>query len=210
MRKFTKRIDESTISLIDPDIVDTLVSKLQKAFAEEINAWYGYIIVSKFLVGKERSEIAEFFEDAAKDEYEDHAMWLLERINQLGKSPIDVLTLNSINNIAPHKYICPFFCEDKADVMNALKINLKNEEGAIETYNDLEKFTRDIDVVTNRKIKDILGDEQEHHTKIQEFIDDLSASGVYPEKDVPTCGCDSCCRSDCWTGCGENCLDSNY
>ena len=49
-----------------------------------------------------------------------------------------------------------------------LEQNIQSEKGAIETYTALEVVTRDNDVVTNRKVKEILADEQEH---LQNLID---------------------------------------
>ena len=48
------------------------------------------------------------------------------------------------------------------DVIKSIDQNIKAEQDAIETYNKLEKITRDKDVVSNQKIKEILADEQEH------------------------------------------------
>ncbi|MCI7205655.1 MAG: hypothetical protein MSA15_06615 [Clostridium sp.] len=46
-----------------------------------MNAWYSYVITKPFLAGGERKEIAETYEKNGDDEYEDHAEWLLERLN---------------------------------------------------------------------------------------------------------------------------------
>ena len=60
-----------------------LIDKLQIALAEEFNQWYMYTIVRPYLVGLERNEIVELYEEQAKDELEDHAYWLMERISQV-------------------------------------------------------------------------------------------------------------------------------
>lgn len=167
-------IDESYMPGITDEARAGILKRLNVAFAEEMNAWYGYIITKDFLVGGERSEIEDFYEDAAKDEYEDHGMWLLERMNQLGGSPDMTLSLKDVDGAAKHKYIMPEFTDGKVPVKESLETNIRNEDGAIETYTDLEEYSRTVgDMATNRKVKEILSDEQEHRTRLMEFLDDL-------------------------------------
>ena len=158
-----------TENVIPEQFNKDLVEMLQKAFAEEINAWYQYIIVAKFLHGNERKNIEDFYIEAAKDEFEDHAMWLLSRINELDSKPELLLDLYNINTIADHKYIVP----DSYNVKNSLLLNIEAERGAIETYKKIEAYTRGIDVVTNKKIKLILQDEEEHLTELKDFLADI-------------------------------------
>lgn len=157
------------------DYKTQLCNRLQNAFAEEINAWYGYIIISKSLLGTNRKDLENFFIETAKDEYEDHAMWILERLSQLKQAPTLVLSPDMLN-IAKHKYIVPDQISQHGYIstLRAIEINIENEKGAIETYKELEQFTRNIDVVTNDKIKHILADEEEHLSELQDFYDDLS------------------------------------
>ena len=147
-----------------------LVHKLQVAFAEEINAWYQYFVVIPFLHGKERKNIEDFYKTAAEDEYEDHAMWLLNRINELGHTPDEVLDMYNLNKLAAHKFIKP---NKEFDVKESLQQNIEAEKGAIETYIDLVNFTKGIDPVTHRKMKQILADEQEHLTELNDFFADI-------------------------------------
>ena len=147
-----------------------LVHKLQVAFAEEINAWYQYFVVIPFLHGKERKNIEDFYKTAAEDEYEDHATWLLNRINELGHTPDEVLDMYNLNKVAAHKFIKP---NKEFDVKESLQQNIEAEKGAIETYIDLVNFTKGIDPVTHRKMKQILADEQEHLTELNDFFADI-------------------------------------
>lgn len=147
-----------------------LVHKLQVAFAEEINAWYQYFVVIPFLHGKERKNIEDFYKTAAEDEYEDHAVWLLNRINELGHTPDEVLDMYNLNKLAAHKFIKP---NKEFDVKESLQQNIEAEKGAIETYIDLVNFTKGIDPVTHRKMKQILADEQEHLTELNDFFADI-------------------------------------
>ena len=145
-----------------------LIAALQDALAEEINAWYAYEIVAPFLTGNNHLEIEELFREHAKDELEDHAYWLMDRINKLGGAPMGILSLSNINRVATHKYITP---TAPFNVITIIDQNIKAEEGAIETYIKLEKLTRDKDVVTNQKMKEILADEQEHLQALLEWKD---------------------------------------
>ena len=162
-----------------------LIDKLQIALAEEFNQWYMYTIVRPYLVGLERDEIVELYEEQAKDELEDHAYWLMERISQLGGIPEMVLSPDMWNHIATHKYIVPEVSHQNADMNNThtgidvvtnLYQNITAEEGAIETYSDIELFTRDRDVVTNKRIKEILADEQEHLQALKDLVADIEST----------------------------------
>lgn len=170
-----------------------LIDKLQIALAEEFNQWYMYTIVRPYLVGLERNEIVELYEEQAKDELEDHAYWLMERISQLGGIPEMVLSPDMWNHIATHKYIVPEVSHQNADnihtgidVVTNLYQNITAEEGAIETYSDIELFTRDRDVVTNKRIKEILADEQEHLQALKDLVADVEST-INKCNPIPSC-----------------------
>ncbi len=159
----------------DPKWVANLIEKLKVAFCEEMNAWYSYIITEKFLVGGERKEIADTYEDNAKDEYEDHAEWLLERINQLNGSISDICSPEDWKaKTTRHPYVKPTFSNGNLiSSVDNLQLQIKNELGAIETYNDLVNFTCEKDPVTYTKVKEILGDEQGHYQELVEHLADI-------------------------------------
>lgn len=176
LRKFAQggsQEPKSKLSEAGADYVqdrDKLIALLKDAFCEEMNAWYQYTIVIPFLKGNERSEIAEVLEVQAKDELEDHGYWLLERINRLGGTSEGILTPDDWNRVATHKYIVP---STDFTVQSALDQNIEAERGAIETYIKLERLTRDIDPVSNLKVKEILADEEEHLQTLLEFKEDI-------------------------------------
>lgn len=170
MKNLSEYVNEASKTELNLNIdVNVLLEKLQVALAEEFNAWYQYFIVCPYAFGNERSEIVETFKEQAKDELEDHACWLMERINQLGAEPINVISPDMWNKTAEHKYLAP----TNFDIITLLEQNIEAEIGAIETYTELEKFTRDKDVVTNTKIKEILADEQEHLQNLQDLLKDI-------------------------------------
>lgn len=147
-----------------------ILSLLQDALAEELNAWFQYFVVSPFLKGNERTELSEIYRIQGDDELYDHAKWLLKRINTLGGKPDKVISPDLWNKTATHKYIKP---DSSFDVIKSLNQNIEAEKGAIETYIKLEEITRDKDIVTNTKVKEILADEQEHLQKLEELLEDL-------------------------------------
>lgn len=156
-----------------------LVTLLQSALAEEYLQWYQYTVVIPFAVGQDRVNIVEAFKEHAKDELEDHAAWLIERINQLDGVPTLVDEPSKWNLCAVHKYIKP---TPPYDVCTLLEQNIQSEKGAIETYTTLEAVTRHNDIVTNRKVKEILADEQEHLQNLIDLYKDISG---HPICDTP-------------------------
>lgn len=157
-----------------------LLTLLQSALAEEYLQWYQYTVVIPFAVGQDRVNIVEAFKEHAKDELEDHAAWLIERINQLDGVPTLVDEPSKWNLCAVHKYITP---KPPYDVCTLLEQNIQSEKGAIETYTALEAVTRHNDIVTNRKVKEILADEQEH---LQNLIDLHKDICGHPICDTPS------------------------
>lgn len=167
MKKYSQIINEAG------ENSNPIVIELKNALIEELNAWYGYIIVKEFLVGPERTNIAEFYEETAKDELEDHAYWLMERISQMGGTIEDITLSPSTWETAKHKYISPIWNKDGIPVKTSLEINIQNEEGAIQTYEKIVTMTEDIDPVTNAKAKEILADETEHLQELKDFLNDI-------------------------------------
>ena len=168
------KLTESASEYLDDQFKQILIEKLTNAYMEEICAFYAYFTVIPFLVGKERPSIQKFYEEAAKDELYDHAAWILKRISELGGIPTQALNIAALQE-AQHKYIVPAVTEDEdqIDIYQSLLDNEQAESGAIETYRDIEEFTRNVDVVTNDKIKQILADEVEHLQEIEDFLADF-------------------------------------
>lgn len=152
-----------------------LLTLLQSALAEEYLQWYQYTVVIPFAVGQDRVNIVEAFKEHAKDELEDHAAWLIERINQLDGVPTLVDEPSKWNLCAVHKYIKP---TPPYDVCTLLEQNIQSEKGAIETYTALEAVTRHNDIVTNKKVKEILADEQEHLQNLIDLYKDIRGQRI--------------------------------
>ena len=150
-----------------------IIDAMKNALKEELNAWYGYVIVKEWLKGTDRKDIEKFYEDTAKDELEDHGYWLMKRINQLGGTIEDITMSPNSWDSAKHKYIAPTWTKDNIDIKKSLEDNIKNEEGAIETYEELVKMTEEVDPASNSKLKEILADEQEHLQELKDFLQDI-------------------------------------
>lgn len=165
MKKLTFTINEAS----NNEIIDAL----KNALKEEFIAWYGYVIVKEWLTGVNRKEMEKFYEDTAKDELEDHAYWIMKRINQLGGTIEDISQSPAVLETAAHKYLSPIWKNGNIDIIESIKTNIKNEEGAIETYEALVKMTEDIDPISNTKLKEILADEQDHLQELKDFLNDL-------------------------------------
>lgn len=154
---------------VAPETVAKLMPMLKSAYAEEINAWYQYYIIAPFLVGKERTSVVADYAENGNEELK-HASMLLERINQLGGDFTDIEALDKLDALAKAKYIKP----TSTDVAVSLQQVVDAEKGAIETYTALEEASRDIDVVTNKLVKQILEDEQTHLQEALDFLADIA------------------------------------
>lgn len=169
---FEKKVIESAkddlMINMSKEEINMLIKLLENALAEEILAWYHYTITAPFLVGSMRPDIEKLFKETAKDEFEDHACWLMERLRDLDTNPGNLLHPSQLDKVAQHKYIMPSF-----DTLTALQNNVEAEKGAIDTYTQLEEYTKDKDIVSHTKIEEILADEQEHLKLLNKLIDDI-------------------------------------
>lgn len=149
-----------------------IIKLLKQAFCEEMLAWYQYIIIAPFLVGKERPSIQKDYFENAKEELEDHGYWLLERISQLGGNIEGIDRPECWNIVAPHKYIKP----DSYNTKDSIQQMIEAEHSAIETYKNLINATKDTDPVTYNKAIEILADEEEHLQEMIDFLNDINSS----------------------------------
>ena len=190
MKTLKDKINEAYAETwIDSESQRLIVEKLKNALKEELNAWYGYIIVRDWLVGSNKSDLIKLYDETAKDELEDHAYWLMKRINELGGTIEDITASPASWLTAKHTYASPEWqhkytketgvgtgepCGDLViPIQRSLFTNVENEMGAIETYRDLIEITQlSKDYTTEKKCKEILADEEEHLQLLQDFLDD--------------------------------------
>lgn len=146
--------------------VDKLIELLNKALADEWLAYYQYWVGAKVVKGPMRDAVAAELEEHAGDELE-HAGMLVERIIQLGGTPI-------LNPEDWHEMTnCGYEAPDDPYVRSVLDQNIKGEQCAIEVYNSLLESLKD--KVTYHIVIEILEDEVEHEEDLEAILEDLDA-----------------------------------
>lgn len=150
--------------------VSAVLQYLYRALSEECQAWYQYWIVAPFLVGEERANIEDTYEEFQKDELYDHAVKVRNRINELGGTPSEVSSPAQWSLKAVAKYQKPLA---PYGVYVSLLQNIKAEKEAIQTYTELCDFTSGKDYITYTMSKEILADEQEHLQTLEDYKADI-------------------------------------
>lgn len=150
---------------------ENVIEMLKTLYAEEIQAWYQYYIVSNFMQGQERKSIEQLFIDTAKDELDDHANKLLKRISELGGDISSISDISTLTTIASCEYKTP---SAPYNTVKLLEDNIEAEICAIEHYIKLADVTRDKDYTTYCMAIEILADEEEHLRSLQDFYVDIT------------------------------------
>lgn len=160
--------------LYDRHIVDgfnsgsDIVTELNSLLAEEFIAWYQYYVVIPFLSGPERESVANKFKELADDELEDHATKLINRLNELGYS----CALTTPDTWKDYAKMKASTAELRVDAQLAL--NIAAEEAAINHYTEVYNLATSLgDIVTADLLKEILADEQNHLSELNDFMKDL-------------------------------------
>lgn len=176
MKNLSDLLNTVITSDLDTEVNEQYKTLLLSALSEEFNAWYFYLITKEFIIGKQFKQIKELFEETAKDELEDHAYWLIERLNQIGYSIEQIAHPSSWASLAEHPYIKPIFREDGSiDPKNVLEQAIQSELDAIATYTNLVEFTNAIkDSTSNLKIREILADEEEHLSDLRDIYESIN------------------------------------
>jgi bacterioferritin len=152
-------------SLVGKD-VDKIVELLNKALADEWLAYYQYWIGAKVAAGPMRGAVTVELEEHATEEL-GHALMLVDRILQLGGTPL----------LAPQDWYemtnCGYEAPEDPYVEVLLEQNIQGEQCAIEVYQKLVDFTKDIDPVTYEMSVQIMTDEIEHEEDLQALQEDI-------------------------------------
>ena len=147
--------------------VDKLVEMLNKALADEWLAYYQYWVGAKVIQGPMRGAVAAELEEHAAEEL-GHADLLVERILQLGGTPLlKPADWYEVTN-------CGYEAPKDPHVEVLLEQNIKGEQCAIEVYQKLVEFTKDVDPITYNIVLEILTDEVEHEEDLQAFVEDMA------------------------------------
>ena len=146
--------------------VDQLIKMLNQALADEWLAYYQYWIGAKVAKGPMRGAVTLELEEHATEEL-GHALMLVDRILQLGGTPL----------LAPKDWYdvtnCGYEPPEDPYVEALLEQNIKGEQCAIEVYQKLVDFTRDIDPVTYEMVLQIMTDEIMHEEDLQALEEDI-------------------------------------
>lgn len=160
-----------------------IILMLKDAFCEEMLAHYQYIILADFVEGVDEpllKKIVTDFKENAKEELEDHAFWILKRLKELGSDWVGIENPNLIDQVATHKYIIPTVNQ----AITCVEQIAQAERSAIETYTNLVAFTEERDKVTNKKMKEILKDEEKHLKEMETFIGKIKEAWEKEKKDA--------------------------
>jgi bacterioferritin len=145
---------------------EKLIQMLNEALCEEWLAYYQYWIGARMIEGPMRSEVEpELLVHA--DEELNHAVMVVDRIIQLGGTPI--LTPADWMKFSKCKYEVP--SDPYIEVI--LKQNLDGERCAIDRYKMIADFTTGKDHSTHQMAVQILNEELEHEQDIEDWIGDL-------------------------------------
>jgi len=145
---------------------DRIVELLNKALCDEWLAYYQYWVGSKVVKGPMKDAVIAELIQHANDELR-HADMLVTRILELGGTPV----------LSPKQWFeltnCGYDAPDDPFVKKVLEQNIKGEQCAIDTYNEILKITKDIDPITYNIALQILTDEVEHEEDLQSLLEDL-------------------------------------
>ncbi len=146
--------------------VDKLIEMLNKALADEWLAYYQYWIGAKVAKGPMRGVVAAELLEHATEEL-GHAELLAERILQLGGEPL----------LTPQVWFkatnCGYESPEDPYTKVLLDQNIKGEQCAIQVYQELVEFTKDIDPITYNIVLGILADEVMHEEDLQAIAEDI-------------------------------------
>ncbi|MFX0167816.1 MAG: ferritin-like domain-containing protein [Candidatus Hodarchaeota archaeon] len=148
--------------------IEELIEWLNKALADEWLAYYQYWIGSKIVVGPMRDLVASELGEHANEELE-HAGMLVERIIQLGGTPI----LNPSEWLT--KTNCGYEVPKDPYVEPILKQNIKGEQCAIDVYYKIAEMTKGKDAITQHLAYKIMQDEIKHEEDLEAIMEDLDA-----------------------------------
>ena len=147
---------------------ERIVELLNRALADEWLAYYQYWIGSKVVKGPMKSAVEAELVQHAADELR-HADMLVRRVLELGGVPI----------LNPQRWFeltnCGYDEPTNPVVKEVLRQNLKGERCAVDVYNQIATFTKEVDPITYNLALQIMADELEHEEDLQSLLEDLES-----------------------------------
>ena len=146
--------------------IDTLVSKLVCAFADEITAIWQYFTAIHIIRGEGRRDAIEEYREHMADEAK-HLEAISQRLEELGgKIPFN---LDEISELG-HAWVRI----NTTDPETQLKVLIKAEEDAIAFYQTVVNEAKALqDWKTQRLFKELLSDEIEHAFDLKRLLEEL-------------------------------------
>lgn len=144
---------------------EEIIKALNQALAAEGLAAYRYMYLANWVSGHGAHEATEIFTEMAEEEWT-HAGRLLERIVQLGGTPI--MSPSEWEKNSFEKYKAP--PKDGSRLSQILEDSLESERAAISFYQELAHKTQHEDFVTFKLISELLADEVEDEHKLAGFF----------------------------------------
>lgn len=146
--------------------VKELIKLLNKALADEWLAYYQYWIGAAVAQGRMRGIVAGELMEHANEELK-HAGMLIERINQLGGTPL----------LEPKEWYdqtnCGYEKPSDPNTKTLLQQNIKGEQCAIDVYRKLADFVKDKDPITYNMVIEIMTEEVEHEEDLEAILEDM-------------------------------------
>ncbi len=153
------------IEIVGVDVKE-LIKLLNKALADEWLAYYQYWIGAAIAQGRMRGVVAGELMEHANEELK-HAEMLVERINQLGGTPL----------LEPKEWYdqtnCGYEKPSDPNTKTLLQQNIKGEQCAIDTYRELADFVKDRDPITYNMAIEIMTEEVEHEEDLEAILEDM-------------------------------------
>jgi len=152
--------------IVGPDVKE-IIGLLNRALADEWQAYYQYWVGAKIVSGPMRPDVKEEMVQHSKEEL-GHAEMVADRIAVLGGVPI----------LNPGEWAkasnCAYDAPADHGVMAVLRQNIKAEQCAIGVYQRLLGKAKDAgDHITFDMARKIMEDEVGHEDELQELLEDI-------------------------------------
>jgi bacterioferritin len=142
---------------------DRLISIFNDILATEMVCYMRYTQHSIVASGVDRAQVAAEFTENAGEELQ-HAIWIAERVNQLGGSPdYDPATIAERSHTEYTEVA-------DADLSRMLAENLVAERIVISTYQEVIRWIGDADPTSRRLLEKILAQEEEHADELNTLM----------------------------------------
>lgn len=160
-RRAQKKLEEGAVTDSYEGNVEKAIELLNGVLATEIVCVLRYRFHAITATGIASESVKGEFEQHAADE-EQHALWVAERINQLGGKPN--LNPDGLSVRASSQYV------EGTNLVDMIKEDLIAERIAVEHYQELVRYFGNHDPTTRRLLEKILEKEEEHANDMHDLL----------------------------------------